>query len=367
MNDYSAKWVSWANTDSDNLLAGCVARLKEADGPADELGVWPTELWEALSEVGATRWALPHEFGGVGCDRTELLERYARVAEGSLTAALILTQHDAALRRLLPATDRPVARDWIARIAQGQAFTTVGISQLTTSRRLGTHALRATRTGENGYLLDGTIPWVTAAERADVLVTGAVTEDGQQLLIALPTSRPGITIPASFEIAALQASRTTEVACLEVQIQDDEILAGPSENVVASPTSAGTGGLETSALALGMARAAISGMITEASSRADLEEPIHALIDTWNGLWQGLQETACESSNALPSGQIRAQANAFVLRATQAYLTVRKGTGFLRSDPAQRWARQALFFLVWSCPSPVAQTGIRDLAGLCPS
>ena len=37
---------------------------------------------------------------------------------------------------------------------------------------------------------------------------------------------------------------------------------------------------------------------------------------------------------------------------TQAYLTARKGTGFLRTEPAQRWARQALFFLVWSCPDP---------------
>ena len=62
---------------------------------------------------------------------------------------------------------------------------------------------------------------------------------------------------------------------------------------------------------------------------------------------------------------VRGQANALALRLTQAYLTARKGSGFLREDPAQRWARQALFFLVWSCPSPVAQAAIRDLAGLC--
>ena len=60
-----------------------------------------------------------------------------------------------------------------------------------------------------------------------------------------------------------------------------------------------------------------------------------------------------------------AQANALVLRLTQAYLTARKGTGFLRTEPARRWARQALFFLVWSYPGPVAQAAIRDLAGLC--
>jgi hypothetical protein len=71
--------------------------------------------------------------------------------------------------------------------------------------------------------------------------------------------------------------------------------------------------------------------------------------------------------DAVAASQIRAQANALVLRATQAYLTARKGSGFLRSEPAQRWARQALFFLVWSCPTPIAQAAIRDLAGLCPA
>ena len=66
-----------------------------------------------------------------------------------------------------------------------------------------------------------------------------------------------------------------------------------------------------------------------------------------------------------PAAQIRSAANTLALRSTQAYLTVMKGTGFLRTEPAQRWARQALFFLVWSCPTPVAHAAIRDLVGLC--
>ena len=74
---------------------------------------------------------------------------------------------------------------------------------------------------------------------------------------------------------------------------------------------------------------------------------------------------ATGASDAPPAGRLRAQANAFVLRATQAYLTARKGTGWLRSEPAQCWARQALFFLVWSCPAPVAEAALRDFAGLC--
>jgi butyryl-CoA dehydrogenase len=365
MSDPSTKLISWTETNTDEDLRRCVARLAEADGPADEAGTWPEALWNILIDAKATRWALPQSDGGADYDRTELLERYARVTAGSMTAAFILTQHDSALRRLVAARNRPVADQWIKAIAQDGAFTTVGISQLTTSRRHGAQALRAAERPGGGYRLDGTMPWVTAAERANVLVTGAVTGDGQQLLIALPTERTGVTIPPPFSLAALQASRTTEVVCHEVDVTAAEVLVGPLPNVIATPGAAGTGGLETSALALGQARAALEALIAETPSRTELDEPAEALADAWNELWFALMKTAREEADALTTGQIRAQANALVLRATQAYLTVRKGTGFLRTDPAQRWARQALFFLVWSCPSPVAQASIRDFAGLC--
>jgi hypothetical protein len=58
---------------------------------------------------------------------------------------------------------------------------------------------------------------------------------------------------------------------------------------------------------------------------------------------------------------LRARANALVLGATQAALTASKGSGFLRQHPAQRWARQALFFLVWSCPRPAADATLARL------
>jgi hypothetical protein len=52
------------------------------------------------------------------------------------------------------------------------------------------------------------------------------------------------------------------------------------------------------------------------------------------------------------------------LRATQAALAAAKGTGFVVGHPAGRWCREALFFLVWSCPRPVAAANLCELAGL---
>jgi alkylation response protein AidB-like acyl-CoA dehydrogenase len=369
MAESSANIPDWS--ESNEALQAMAARLAAADGPADEAGTWPEELWSIVVEAGATRWALPASAGAAACDRLTLLERYARVAEGSLTAAFILSQHDAAVRRLLVAAEQDTARAWIGAIAAGHAFTTVGLSQLTTSRRHGTQALIAHKTGAGRYQLDGVMPWVTGGERADIIVTGAVLRDGdaegdvRQLLIAVPADRPGLSVRPPFLLAALQASCTSEVICDAVEVVESDLLAGPAPDVMAHANAAGTGGLETSALALGQARAALRALADEAPRRLDLAEPVEALADDWQEVWSSLLATARDAPGALASSQVRGQANALVLRITQAYLTARKGTGFLRAEPAQRWARQALFFLVWSCPGPVAQAAIRDLAGLC--
>ena len=342
--------------------AELVARLAEADGAVDESNSWSEPLWSLLAAAGATRWALP----GSGLDRPTLIRRYSRIAEGSLTAAFVLTQFDAAVRRLLAADEHhPAASRWLADLGAGRAFATVGLSQLTTSRRHGAQALRATPSG-SGYLLDGVMPWVTAAPRADLFVAGAALDDGRQLLIALPADRPGLVVRQPFALSALQASCTSEVACSAVPVEPGDLLAGPTPDVMAAANkSGGTGGLETSALALGQARAALVAIHDLAAARDDLRPALAALADTWSRLAADLLACANAAPGAPDPGSIRARANAFVLDATQAYLTARKGTGFLRSEPAQRWARQALFFLVWSCPAPVAQATLRGMAGLC--
>ena len=146
----------WPGFEADTEFASLVdlsIRLAAEDGPADERGTWPDRLWSMLGASGAARWAQPADRTG-GFDRPALMRRYAKVAEGSLTAAFILSQHDAAVRRLAPGRGRPVADRWLEAIASGRAFATVGISQLTTSRRHGPAALLASATG-GGYRLDG--------------------------------------------------------------------------------------------------------------------------------------------------------------------------------------------------------------------
>ena len=343
----------------------CRARLAEEDGRADAADLWPKALWKLVSDAGATLWSLPARFGGQLCPRPLLVQRYAQLATGSLTAVFILSQHDAAVRRLVEASTNPTAAHWLGEIGAGRAFVTVGISHLTTSRRLGAEPATAMEIKPGVYRVDGAVPWVTAAERAQLLVTGAVLPDKRKLLFALPTNRPGVNIRPAFALAALQASCTTEVGLDGVQIDESDVLAGPAADVMSQPGAVGTAGLETSALALGQSHAALAALAAIEPAQVELAEPLEVLCENWQTLWKQLIANARGEAGAVPSAQVRSGANTLALRSTQAYLTVMKGTGFLRTEPAQRWARQALFFLVWSCPTPVAHAAIRELVGLC--
>jgi alkylation response protein AidB-like acyl-CoA dehydrogenase len=305
-------------------------------------------------------WCIPPAHGGLGLEGPALLEGYEALAGGCLTTCFILSQRDAACRRLRDSGHEALCRELLPPLARGEHFATVGLSQLTTSRQHGQPALTARLTADRLHL-SGTIPWVTGAARADRFIIGAVLDDGRQVLAVLPADLPGVRVGPPLDLMALQGSLTAEVRCEDVALDRRWLLAGPAERVLAAGRG-GAGGLETSCLALGLAGAPVAYLAQEAEARADLRPPAERLEQARQRVRADLHRQAREGGTPETAAALRSRANALVLRATQAALTAAKGTGFLRSHPAQRWARQALFFLVWSCPGPVARATLASLA-----
>ncbi len=212
-------------------------------------------------------------------------------------------------------------------------------------------------------MLDGFSPWVTGAAHAETVVMGATMDDGRQILVALPTTLEGVTAPPHAQLVALTASHTGRMDCRQVHVPREWLLDGPSPNVMMGHSGANTGGLQTSALATGLASAAIEYMESECQKRPDLTEPTNSLRSEHAVLEQDLFALAVGMPNC-SSEDVRARANSLALRAAQATLSAAKGTGYVTGHPAGRWCREALFFLVWSCPQGVMAANLCELAGL---
>jgi alkylation response protein AidB-like acyl-CoA dehydrogenase len=332
-----------------------VTALAEHAYRADADLAWPAESWQELRGSGALAWSIPAAYGGRGLGPVELLEGYERLAAGCLTTCFLLSQREAACRRIRDGVSEGLRRELLPALARGDSFATVGLSQLTTSRQHVKPSLSA-REAEGGVVFDGTIPWVTGAEHADYLVIGAVLEDGRQVLAAVPRRTAGLSVGPPLDLMALRGSLTAEVRCDGVAVERRWLLAGPAERVLSA--RGGAGGLETSCLALGLTGAATAYLLREAEARPELRPNAERLEASRAALRRQMHQLAEGGGAPEQATALRARANALVLHATQAALTASKGTGFLHGHPAQRWARQAMFFLVWSCPRPAAEATI---------
>jgi alkylation response protein AidB-like acyl-CoA dehydrogenase len=118
-----------------------------------------------------------------------------------------------------------------------------------------------------------------------------------------------------------------------------------------------------------LAGAAIDHLHQEAATRPELRANAESLEQARQRVRKELHDLARAGATPEAAAALRGQANTLVLQATQTALTASKGTGFLRHHPAQRWARQALFFLVWSCPRPAVEATLAYLTpaveGVC--
>jgi alkylation response protein AidB-like acyl-CoA dehydrogenase len=345
------------------MLQTLARHAADADGEP----VWPAASWQALRDGGVLRWVVPKEYAGDGLGIPDLLAGYEELAAACLTTCFLLSQREAAIRRIVDGENDALRRDLLPALAAGEQFATVGLSQLTTSRQHTAPALRASF-DSNVLRLDGVIPWVTGAANADHLIVGAVIEDGRQVLTVLPRHATGVRVDPPLPLAALLGSMTTEVHCDGVQLERRWLLAGPSANVL-SAARGGAGGLETSCLALGLTAAATRYLQAESAARPELTETSRRLDEARTRLREELHRLASGENTPERAAGLRARANTLVLQATQATLAAAKGSGFLRQHPAQRWARQALFFLIWSCPRPAAEATLAYLTatshGVC--
>ena len=343
----------------DELCAQLAQRASELDVSQE----WPSEQLRLCGEAGVYRWFVPPQYGGQGWSDADIVRGYLRLSAACLTTTFIITQRTGAGQRIIASDNQVVIDRLLPGLLSGEKFLTVGISHLTTSRRHLARPVLDARQSADGFVLDGYSPWVTGACHAETIVTGATLPDGRQILVALPTDLPGVSVPLPPRLVGLSASHTGPVHCKQVALDGQWLLAGPVENVMQSGAGAGTGGLQTSTLAVGLAAAALDFLDKESIQRTELAKPARELRAEHAELTSDLLALA-SGVTVCSNDELRVRANSLVLRATQAALAAAKGSGYVIGHPAGRWCREALFFLVWSCPQSVMAANLCELAGM---
>jgi len=338
-------------------------RLRQLADASDGVA-WPGESLNLLKQADCFKTAIPAQYGGSALDSKSRIDLYAQVAGGSLSIALILTQHDGACELITEGSNAELAARLLPEVAAGRLLATLGISQLTTSRQGPKPAMLA-EPFDDGFRLTGLMPWVTSARYADRIVVGAALPDGRQILACVPTDTAGLTVAAPMQFMALTDSWTSEVRCQGVFVAPDELIRGPMERVLArrSPVKS----LTVSAVGMGLAGAILDG-IRQASARTGppVADFANLAAERYRALRNRINEAALlmeDPSAEVPSMDIRVQVNDLTARLATTYLTLSKGTGYRASHPAGRLLREAMFFLVWSAPPRVQEGTMKQIWG----
>ena len=168
------------------------------------LSSWDTDFSSRLAEAGFSGLTIPTEYGGrAPADGTGYLHRYV-VTEELLAHGAPVGAHWIADRQVAPGLlaygTEEQRRRLLPRIAAGQLYSAIGMSEHGAGSDLAAVQSRATRT-DDGWLLNGTKVWTSGAHLAHQIVVLARTSplDPEHRhagfsQFVVPTDLPGITI-----------------------------------------------------------------------------------------------------------------------------------------------------------------------------
>jgi alkylation response protein AidB-like acyl-CoA dehydrogenase len=326
----------------------------------DRSGDFPAENFADLTGTGLLGLLVPTEHGGLGADMVTYALTVAELAEACGSTALIFAMHSGATR-LLSASPDPAAQQALRSVIDEGRLIAWGFSEPGTGGNVLTPQLRATRTDDGGFTLNGTKSFCTGAGHVDYYLINAHSGESEfrrgQSMFLLPDDTPGLTVKETWDALGMRAN------CANTVLLDAEVPAtacvgghGGGMPLLAHALPALVVGL--AAASLGVARAA------NAFATAHVTRRVHANTGANLAAYQGVRFQVADMATTLHTAYLsllhaavtadtdplealpamnmaKYVCNTAALTVADTAMQVAGGHGFLRSNPLERHYRDA--------------------------
>jgi len=243
----------------------------------DRTDEFPWDLYKRMAELEILGMTVPPEYGGAGADtvswciaQEELARASAAVADAQLLCKLmsdmiLVNGTEAQRRQYLPAMVRGERICAIAQTEPGAGSDVAGIQTT------------ATPTAD-GYILNGTKRFITAAMVCDLAVVVATTDRRKGragiTLFLVEMGTPGFSRGSKEQLMGVRGLATGELVFEDCHVPRSALLGGEGEGFKRAMVSLDTGRIGIGAQALGIAQAAMEAALAYARQRTAFGQPL---------------------------------------------------------------------------------------------
>lgn len=339
--------------------------LSDLSKKANEFDASPEKLREAYRLLGRSGFLAlrrPAKWGTPESSNAEYFLAKLLIARTSGALAFLFAQTGSAVGMISSSTNENVK----ARILSGIHLGSPGLGiAYAHCRRRGNVPLRATPC-PGGYLLNGTIPWVTGLGFFDEIVAGAELPDGRHVLGLLPfKDAKGLRFGELISLASMEVTATCEAKCEGYFLDENELVGTRSPNWMEELDEQKI--LDGCSFVLGCAGAGVAilerlAIVTHESVTKEAANKIAAEYDELlRSVFSALRNQSASREEQLC---LRGACHNLSTRTAFAAIVATSGRANLKSHDAQRIYREALAWAVLAQSRSVREATLKNLAGL---
>ena len=329
----------------------------KAQAYAIDRGAYPADLLRQLAATGAMGAHLTRPDGSPG-DHGQAILAMAEAAKVCGATGFMMWCHCVAGLYMQASGNPALTGERLARHLRGETLGGTGLSNpMKSFAKIEALLLKATQV-EGGYLINGTLPWVSnlAANHyfgaiASVQVDGGCS--GHEMMFMLRCDAPGVTLKACPEFSGMEGTGTYSVQCKDLFVGHDDMVADPAKPFIGRIRGGFV--LLQCGIAAGIIQGAIDSMWAVEPQLghvnqyledrpAQLQAELDALIARILKLAQTPFDTSTDYFiNVLDA---RAEGSELALRAANSALMHQGARGYLMQSDVQRRVREAQFVAI---------------------
>ena len=307
-----------------------------------------------LAELGFFGMLIPEAYGGMEFDLPTYVSVIEELAWGEPSVALTVAATSFVANLVVRNGTDEQKRRWLEPIARGEVLACFAMSEDDAGSDAAALTTRATRDGER-WVINGEKKWVTngrMAQLALVLARTGNSENGVRGIGAflVPTNSTGYNVGKRETTMGFRPLEILTVELEDLRVDGDAVLGDPAQGFLYASQTLDVGRLAISAIAVGIAQAALGHAI----GYADIREQFGEKLRKFEGIQFKLAEmaTRVEAARALlhhvaaePTSKLSSMVKLFAsegaMWVTTQAVQIFGGYGYMRDYPVEKLMRDA--------------------------